>query len=527
MAGIIPDNFSIDIGQQLMSNIVNLYAQKQQLDEKRKLEDERYKREQEMWEQRQVSTEEREKRMAEYQTQLKLDAQTKSMINAYEIQEGINFLKFKNDYLLKIKNDLKFRDSEIKRVGSEANLNIVVENLNKLTPSDVFNKTEQYYNLSKGLIEANTKIVYEEKSLETYRKLPQDIQNNIDLEKFLNSSPTEQQEMINWASNMINKEVSEFLNKIYGQTQETQNQQQIPEIDKNNRKQVLEFQQLYNSLNPNPNNKISEDGIWGNQTESAFNSTYKTQITTMQPTSELDKLELELSDKREKLNMLLQFKYQTPQIKEAIKNLQTEIERLNGLITSIKLLRERERLKPDKTQSSGTKAGKEQTNLQAQYDLIFKKYTQAIDEGKDEKEIKYYKNILDKIEIEAAGKNFRLKKPEIPKKIEKLNTSNFKWEDRDFKKKLDSNPILKKYTENPELIPFEEIDKYIAIYQRELDRETNEGGVSFISRKNDTDIKQLSELIIYLKNRKQSESQQPTQNKGMQKLNTDRLGLFN
>ena len=185
MAGIIPDNFSVDMGQQLMSNIVNLYAQKQQLDEKRKLEDERYKREQQIWNERQTSTEEREKRMAEYQTQLKLDAQTKSMLNAYETQEGINFLKFKNDYLSKVKNDPIFRKSEIERVGSEENLNNVEENLNNLTPSDVFNKTKQYYDLSKDLIETNTKIVYEEKSLENYRKLPQDIQNNIDLKKFL------------------------------------------------------------------------------------------------------------------------------------------------------------------------------------------------------------------------------------------------------------------------------------------------------------------------------------------------------
>jgi len=346
MAGIIPDNFSIDIGQQLMSNIVNLYAQKQQLDEKRKLEDERYKREQEMWEQRQVSTEEREKRMAEYQTQLKLDAQTKSMLNAYEIQEGINFLKFKNDYLYKVKNDPIFRKSEIERVGSEENLNNVVENLNNLTPSDVFNKTKQYYDLSKDLIETNIKIVYEEKSLENYRKLPQDIQNNINLkeflnsseskqaeliqnamkistalkayrelppeiqykinlEEFLNSSITEQQEMINSASKMINKESSELLNKIYGQTQ----------------------------------------------------------ITTMQPTSELDKLELELSDKRKKLHMLLQTKNQTPQIKEAIKNIRAEIEKLQSLITSEKLVRERKKQFPPQTRKSEKETKKEENQL--------------------------------------------------------------------------------------------------------------------------------------------------------------------
>ena len=522
MAGIIPDNFSIDIGQQLMSNIVNLYAQKQQLDEKRKLEDERYKREQEMWEQRQVSTEEREKRMAEYNKNLQLNAQTQAMINNYLAQKASELMNFKENYLFKINNDAAFREAEIKRVGGEENLQNVIENLrNNFTFEDVLKQTGNAIDMANMLIEYNIREVNETNALKAYRELPPEIQYKINLKEFLNSSITEQQEMINSASKMINKESSELLNKIYGQTQETQNQQQIPKIDKNNKKQVLEFQKQYNQKNPQT--QIKKDGIWGVETERAFNEMFG-RISKKESGTELEKLQKELSNKRKKLHMLLQTKNQTPQIKEAIKNMRAEIEKLQSLITSEKLLRERERLKPDKTQSSGTKAGKEQTNLQAQYDLIFKKYTQAVNEGEDGKD---YKNLLDKIEYVAAGRDVKIKKPEIPKKIKTLNTSNFKWKDRTFKNKLASNPILKKYTESPELIPFQEIDKYIAIYQRELDREINEGGVSLISRKDDTDIKQLSELIIYLKNRKQSESQQPTQNKGMQKSNTDPLGLFN
>ena len=102
MAGIIPDNFSVDMGQQLMSNIVNLYAQKQQLDEKRKLEDERYKREQQMWNERQTSTEEREKRMAEYQMNLRLQAETESTINKYKKQNAAKIMDWRNQYLLLI-----------------------------------------------------------------------------------------------------------------------------------------------------------------------------------------------------------------------------------------------------------------------------------------------------------------------------------------------------------------------------------------------------------------------------------------
>ncbi|HON55792.1 MAG TPA: hypothetical protein PLJ38_02120, partial [bacterium] len=398
--------------------------------------------------------------------------------NAYEIQEGINFLKFKNEYLYKVKNDRRFRESEIKRVGSEENLNIVVENLNNLTPSDVFNKTEQYYNLSKGLIEANTKIVYEEKSLETYRKLPQDIQNNIDLEKFLNSSPTEQQKMINWASNMINKEVSEFLNKIYGQTQETQNQQQIPEIDKNNRKQVLEFQKLYNSLNPNPNpnNKISEDGIWGKQTEWAFNK-MTGGISKKESGTELEKLQNELSNKRKNLHMLLQFKYQTPQIKAAVENTLDEIEKLQSLITSEKLSRERKKLFPPQTRAQTRESEKEAdklSGLQARLNMARRQLFKDPENTKLKNTIMSLERDIAAITKEAplTTKTPQAVQPKLSAYLQNLNRTALR--DLSSKNKNDKNVILVKgFLNNPEkydLSSNDKIDELISAF-KELKRQ--------------------------------------------------------
>ena len=129
MAGIIPDNFSVDMGQQLMSNIVNLYAQKQQLDEKRKLEDERYKREQQIWNERQTSSEDREKRMSEYQMNLRLQAETESTINEYKKQNAAKMMDWRQNYLTLISSDENFKQKELQRVGSQEALEKVIQNV--------------------------------------------------------------------------------------------------------------------------------------------------------------------------------------------------------------------------------------------------------------------------------------------------------------------------------------------------------------------------------------------------------------
>ncbi|HON57398.1 MAG TPA: hypothetical protein PLJ38_10305, partial [bacterium] len=408
---------------------LKLDAQKQQLDEERKLEDERYKREQQIWNERQTSTEEREKRMAEYNLGLQTEAQTRAAINKLLIDTSVNLYNGIQSMIQRAQTDEAYR-KELESNGMS------IDKMREITIEKLIRNGIESFGIGQKLVDEILMRVNQENVYNAILKLTP--QERLKLSKTLETEGKTITDIKN-------------MNELY--------------------ERLIKLQPPSTNISASV---FAEKGI--------ENQIKKTEELLSNP--------------------------------NLTKEQSTELQNI-----LFKLRNDLEKPKSDKTQSGGTKAGKEQTNLQAQYDLIFKKYTQAIDEGKDEKEINYYKNILDKIEIEAAGKNIQIKKPEIPKKIEKLNTSNFKWEDRTLKKKLDSNPILKKYTESPELIPFEEIDKYIAIYQFELDRETNEGGVSLISRKNDTDIKQLSELIIYLKNRKQSESQQPTQNKGMQKLN--------
>jgi len=172
MAGIIPDNFSIDIGQQLMSNIVNLYAQKQQLDEKRKLEDERYKREQEMWEQRQVSTEEREKRMAEYQMNLRLQAETESTINEYKKQNAAKMMDWRQNYLTLISSDENFKQKELQRVGSQEALEKVIQNVQNLTFDQIYKEANNNFNGANELWQSNLYQVEKEKAEKYLEKNP-------------------------------------------------------------------------------------------------------------------------------------------------------------------------------------------------------------------------------------------------------------------------------------------------------------------------------------------------------------------
>lgn len=155
MAGIIPDNFSVDMGQQLMSNIVNLYAQKQQLDEKRKLEDERYKREQEMWEQRQVSTEEREKRMAEYNLGLQTEAQTRSAINKLSIDTAVNLYNGIQSMIQRAQTDEAYRQ-ELESKG------ISIDKMREITLRGIIENGIKSFDIGQKLVDENLMRVNQE-----------------------------------------------------------------------------------------------------------------------------------------------------------------------------------------------------------------------------------------------------------------------------------------------------------------------------------------------------------------------------
>jgi len=142
----------------------------------------------------------------------------------------------------------------------------------------------------------------------------------------------------------------------------------------------------------------------------------------MQPTSELDKLELELSDKREKLNMLLQFKYQTPQIKEAVKNTLDEIEKLqseklmelkkniNYNIDKIKEDYNFKRLEEKLLNQQKIKEIKENNtkiNYQAQIDVL----NQKLQNTKTSKEKQKIRDKMIEIQTAAAGKNTNINIP--------------------------------------------------------------------------------------------------------------------
>jgi len=172
MAGIIPDNFSVDMGQQLMSNIVNLYAQKQQLDEKRKLEDERYKREQQIWNERQTSTEEREKRMSEYQMNLRLQAETESTINEYKKQNAAKMMDWRQNYLTLISSDENFKQKELQRVGSQEALEKVIQNVQNLTFDQIYKEANNSFNGANELLQSNLYQVEKEKAEKYLEKNP-------------------------------------------------------------------------------------------------------------------------------------------------------------------------------------------------------------------------------------------------------------------------------------------------------------------------------------------------------------------
>jgi len=245
----------------------------------------------------------------------------------------------------------------------------------------------------------------------------------------------------------------------------------------------------------------------------------QTQITTMQPTSELDKLELELSDKREKLNMLLQSKNQTPQIKEAIKNQRTDIERLNGLITSTKLSRETERLKPDKTQSGETKSNKKSINYQNQYNSLNKSLQEAKNKG-NESLIKSIENKIVNVKADAAknGINIKENQTNISTQIKSnpiiQNAVNaiYSEQKKDYNFNAD---IIKKSLQtiesnyNPESAS--SIENFILKNKSRFEEALNLWGDA---RKSDAITRLLREF-----EEKNKQSQQPAQNKSVQKLN--------
>ncbi len=460
MAGIIPDNFSVDMGQQLMSNIVNLYAQKQQLDEKRKLEDERYKREQQIWNERQTSTEERKKRMSEYQMNLRLQAETESTINEYKKQNAAKMMDWRQNYLTLISSDENFKQKELQRVGSQEALEKVIQNVQNLTFDQIYKEANNSFNGANELLQSNLYQVEKEKA-----------------EKYLEKNPNKKAIM----KEVINQGLDPY--KI--------SESQIKEIEK----QLLPKMEL----------------TAGKPTAKSVNELAAKTYLTPEEINELNRFKT-TEQWEEAQNYLLGLQSQRATAEEQRKNEQR--------LKEIKLRQS------DKSQSGETKTSKKSIDYQNQYNSLNKSLQEAKNKG-NESLIKSIENKIVNVKADAAknGINIKENQTNIPTQIKSnpiiQNAVNAIYSEQKKGSNFNAD-IIKKSLQtiesnyNPESAS--SIENFILKNKSRFEEALNLWGDA---RKSDAITRLLREF-----EEKNKQSQQPPQNKGMQKSNTDPLGLF-
>lgn len=440
MAGIIPDNFSVDMGQQLMSNIVNLYAQKQQLDEKRKLEDERYKREQQIWNERQTSTEEREKRMSEYQMNLRLQAETESTINEYKKQNAAKMMDWRQNYLTLISSDENFKQKELQRVGSQEALEKVIQNVQNLTFDQIYKEANNSFNGANELLQSNLYQVEKEKA-----------------EKYLEKNPNKKAIM----KEVINQGLDPY--KI--------SESQIKEIEK----QLLPQMEL----------------TAGKPTAKSVNELAAKTYLTPEEINELNRFKM-TEQWEEAQNYLLGLQSQRATAEEQRKNEQR--------LKEIKLRQS------DKTQSSGTKAGKEVFDYKAAYDTAVSELNNA----KDEDQKKYWQKEVNQLKIDMKKRNISFSKsentkpPSLPTRLNYIDEKSFS--DLDSKDEKNTNvKMVKEFLNNKETLDLnnkQQILDFKKAFESVRDMEKKE----FFKNKKDIEI--YDDIILELNNI-YKQSQQP------------------